>query len=241
MKTAAALLLALTAIAPAARAQDSLSFRAAQDLAAAGRTDSARVLLRRIVIENANSPWADDALLRLAQIAYAAGNPVLALDLASRLRTDYPGSELRTRAALWGGRAAFDAGEPRIACALLDSAMLETGADIEHANQVAFYRARCTGFAAAPAVPAGAPTADSAPAAPRAGFEVQVAAARSDADARRIARVFETAGHTVRVAHGADGFTRVRIGPFTTREEADAAARAARTLAGGAPFVVPVP
>jgi TolA-binding protein len=44
--------------------------------------------LRRIVVEYGNSPWADDALLQLSQIALTAGNPAAALDYATRLRGD---------------------------------------------------------------------------------------------------------------------------------------------------------
>lgn len=242
------MLLVMCCAAGTARAQDSAAVRAAQDLAATGRTDSARALLRRIAIERSNSPWADDALLQLVQLAWASGNAAQALDLANRLRSDYPGSELKSRAAFLGGRAAFDAGEPRVGCALLDSALIESGTDVEYANQIAFYRARCTGFATAPPAPA-APGVSSAPAAPstdtastpRPGFEVQVSATRSDQEARSIARRFESAGYAVRVARGEDGYTRVRIGPFRSREEAESAARAARIIVGGAPFVVPLP
>ncbi|HEY2805208.1 MAG TPA: SPOR domain-containing protein [Gemmatimonadales bacterium] len=124
--------------------------------------------LRRIVVEYGNSPWADDALLQLAQFSMSSGNPAQALDDALRLRSDYPGSDLRARAALWGGRAAFDVGEPRLACALLDSARAERASDVEFGNQVGFYQARCTSalLAAPPASPgAGARAPAATPAA----------------------------------------------------------------------------
>ncbi len=113
--------------------------------------DSAERDLRRVAIEYPTSRWADDALLQLAQIATAAGNPVSAFALAQRLRSDYPDSDLRPRAALWAGRAAFDLGDARSACALLDSARAGGAADVEFTNQVDFYRSRCTALPATPA------------------------------------------------------------------------------------------
>jgi TolA-binding protein len=148
-----------------AAAQDNPAIRAAVQLAADGRGDSARKIvaaelakarpggnayvealfwrgrlatsgdsaesdLRHVALDYSNSKWADAALLQLAQLAMAAGNPTAALQLAERLRGDYPGSSLRPRAALWGGRAAFDLGDPATACALLDTARAEAGGDI---------------------------------------------------------------------------------------------------------------
>ncbi len=207
----------------------------------AGSGDSAERDLRRVAIEYASSPWADDALLHLAQLALAAGNAAGAYDLAGRLRADYPGSELRSRAALWKGRAAFLTGETRAACALLDSARTEAGADVEFVNQVEFYRGRCAAISAAPPpTPAAAPP-DTTAADPRVSFEVQVAAARSEAAARAVADRLTRAGQRARIVAGEDGLRRVRLGPFATREEADQAAQAARRIAGGTPFVVRLP
>ena len=135
--------------------------------------DSAERDLRRIAIEYPTSRWADDAILQLAQLAMAAGNPVSAFALAERLRSDYPESDLRPRAAFWAGRAAFDLGDPRGGCALLNTARTEASADVEFVNQVAFYRGRCTAFVGAappaaqegqPAAPAAQPTAPQQPA-----------------------------------------------------------------------------
>ncbi|MGD0483954.1 MAG: SPOR domain-containing protein [Gemmatimonadales bacterium] len=128
--------------------------------------DSAERDLRRVAIEYPTSRWAVDALLQLAQLATAAGNPVSAFALAQRLRSDYPDSDLRPRAALWAGRAAFDLGDARGACALLDSARAEGAADVEFTNQVDFYRARCASLPAAPA-PGAAPQHPATGAPPR--------------------------------------------------------------------------
>ena len=280
---------------PRLQAQSSPTVRAAVQLAAEGRGDSARLLLdgqlarartgdstwietlywrarlapggelaerdlRRIAVEYGNSPWADDALLQLSQLALAGGNPAAALDYGARLRADYPGSELRARAALWSGRAAFDVGEPRTACALLDSARAEAAGDVEFTNQVLFYRGRCTETAlSSPPRPApprpdtarATPAHDSlidihrgtsAPSPPRVAgrFEVQVTAARTEAAARDIVRRLSSAGLRARIVAGG-GVHRVRLGPYRTAAAAASAAASARHAVGGKPFVVRLP
>jgi hypothetical protein len=274
-------------------AQDNPAIRAAVQLAAGGRGDSARQIvaaeltkarlgtpayvealfwrgrlatsgdsaesdLRHVALDYSNSKWADQALLQLAELAMAAGNPTSALQLAQRLRGDYPGSALRPRAALWGGRAAFDLGDPVAACALLDSARTEGGDDVEFVNQVAFYRGRCTAALLQPRAAndsAAPPVADTArraaaPAPAKADtgtpphppqFEVQAAATRSKAQALSIAHRVERSGERSRIVTGADGFLRVRAGPYVSRKEADAAVARLRRLLHGNPIVVSVP
>ena len=207
--------------------------------------DSAERDLRRIAIEYPTSRWADEALLQLAQLAMAAGNPASAFALAERLRSDYPESDLRMRAAFWAGRAAFDLGDPRAGCALLDTARTEAAADVEFANQVAFYRARCTAVASAapPAAQGGQPAAQQPAASPvparRAGdYTVQVAAVRTDDEERRVLQLLRRAGYEGRVVAGSNGFRRVRVGFYATDGEAQAAIAALRRVVGGRPFVV---
>ena len=283
-----------------ALAQDNPALRAAVQLAAEGRGDSARRIvaaelakarpgdpayvealywrgrlavsgdsaerdLRRVAIEYSNSHWADQALLQLSQLALAAGNSTGALQLAERLRGDYPTSGLRGAAALWAGRAAFEQGDPVAACALLDSARSEAPGDVEFLNQVAFYRGRCATVAAAPkpdtAPPSGqgdsaarpapapaapahpaapaAPRADSAPASRAPAFEVQVTATRSSRAAQATLDRLTRAGQHGRIVKGTDGILRVRAGPFQTEHEAATAAARLKTALGGHPFVVP--
>jgi SPOR domain len=227
-------------------------------LAASG--DSAERDFRRVAIEYSNSRWADEALLQLSELALAAGNGAGALQLAERLRNDYPTSPLRARAALWAGRAAFEVGDPVTACALLDSAAGEASADVEFVNQVAFYRSRCAGVLArlhadstTPAAPASAapdmarrPAAAPEPPAPvraaapppPSSFEVQVRATRSRRSADALLARLRQAGFKGRIVTGHDGLLRVRAGPFAGQHDADAAADRLRHLLGGHPFVV---
>jgi hypothetical protein len=213
--------------------------------------DSAEADLRRVALEFPASPWADDALLELSQLALAAGNPASAYEVALRLRADYPGSPLGPRAALWAARAAFDTGEPRHACALLDSARVEGAADVEFVNQVAFYRGRCTAALLAPppaaaAAPGAPPTTGGGGGTPAAsvqvapGWYVQVLASRRQGEAADVAQRLGSANLSAHVLAGEDGFHRVRVGPFASEAEAREAGVRARRLVGGEPFVVRV-
>ena len=285
MRRGVALAAVLLAGPAALRAQSTPVARSAVQLAAEGRSDSARVLLdaelarrpagdsswvealywrgrlaaagsaaerdlRRVAVEYSNSPWADDALLQLSQLALAGGNAAAALDYATRLRTDYPGSDLRARAALWAGRASFDVGETRAACALLDSAQAEAGNDVEFVNQVLFYRGRCTESALAPAAPApdihvtrdsvARPAPAPAPRPPAQSYGVQVVAARSQAAARDAIRRLGPLGRGARIVP-ASGIYRVRLGPYASAAIADSIAGLARRRVGGRPFVVKLP
>ena len=213
----------------------------------AGAGSAAERDLRRVAVEYSNSPWADDALLQLAQLALAGGNAAAALDYATRLRTDYPGSELRARAALWAGRASFDVGEMRAGCGLLDSARTEAGNDVEFTNQVDFYRGRCTEAALAPPAPApvlGVPrdsvTTPHAPRPTPPSYAVQVVAARSQAGARDVIRRLGSLGRGARIVP-ASGVYRVRLGPYASAAIADSIAGLARRRVGGRPFVVKLP
>jgi hypothetical protein len=186
------------------------------------------------------SPWADDALLELAQLALAAGNPSAGFDLAQRLRADYPGSDLRPRAALWAARAAFETGEPRTACRLLDSARTEAAGDVEFVNQVAWHQGRCAGVALAegPRPPAAT---DTPAAREAAGWYVQVYASRQAPDADGVVRRLASAELDARAVRGADGMHRVRLGPYASESAARDASERARRAVGGTPFLVREP
>lgn len=230
--------------------------------------DTAERDLRRVALEYSTSRWADDALLQLAQLAMTAGNPASAQALAERVRSDYPGSDLRAHAAYWAGRAALDMADVRVGCGYLDTARVEAAGDVEFQNQVAYYRGRCASLVSAP--PPGRPRApepaehaesvqptvtapvtpnrptqhdtaqpgETLPARAAEGIMVQVAAARSDSEARRVVELMTRAGQRARIVTGPRGYRRVRIGPFPTLREAEAAAREARRVVGGTPFVV---
>src|SRR5690242_5425148 len=135
--------------------------------------------LQRVVIEYGQSPWADDALLRLAQFYWAQGDPASAVQSVERLRRDYPNSPVEARADLIAAQAYFNLKDEASGCARLRDALTHAGDDVEFKNQLAFYLPRCP--TAAPPVVTGTGTpSDSAAAPPAAtGYAVQVLAVKS--------------------------------------------------------------
>ncbi len=227
-----------------------------------------RVALRRIVVDYAQSPWADDALLQLAQIDYATGNPEGALRQADQLVRDYPESPLRAVASLWGARAANDRRDPATGCRLADIGLALAGSDVELRNQLEFQRQRCRSLGAMQAEAGRAAAEDSAtraradsaarargqtpprgqppagrpaqPAARAAGYYVQLSAVGTQAAANTEVTRFQRAGHKPVVVRES-GLYKIRIGPWPTRAEAAQALAQARSRFGGRPFVVQVP
>lgn len=99
--------------------------------------------LQRVTVEYPLSSWADDALLRLAQLDFAAGNLQASARSLERLRLDYPSSPVYAEAAFWAGRAYFDLHNPAAACRWLSEGLARTGTDVELRNRLAYYEQRC--------------------------------------------------------------------------------------------------
>jgi hypothetical protein len=193
--------------------------------------DSALSAYRRVSIEYAQSPWADDALLRVATLSYAARDLGTVRRSTDRILLDYPGSDVRAAAAYFAARVRIDEGAAAEACPYLQQAVDEAGADLELANRARFYLQRCR--SAAP------PPADTArPAATaRAVYAVQTAAVATAAAADDEMRRLAAAGFQPRVVREA-GLFKVRVGEFATRPEAQTAQADIRRKVGGQPFVV---
>lgn len=104
--------------------------------------------LQRVAVEYPLSPWADDALLLLAESDYAGGNlPGTARDL-ERIRKDFPASPILPKAAVWAARTYFDMGNQRAACSWL-AAGLHARSDAETRTQLRFQAQRCGALIAA--------------------------------------------------------------------------------------------
>jgi hypothetical protein len=121
--------------------------------------------LQRVAVEYAYSSWADDALLRLAQLDYASANFEGAARDLERIRLDYPSSPIYATAALWAGRTYFDLRNPPAACRWLGEGLARVGDDIELRNQLAYYQQRCA-LASADTTRRDTARADSAGASP---------------------------------------------------------------------------
>jgi cell division septation protein DedD len=215
-----------------------------------------RMALRRVILEFAQSIWADDALLLLAQVEYANGNPGATVQQIARLLSDYPSAPARAVGAFWGARAAADMSDGATACRFAEIGLAAPNDDVELRNQLEFQKQRCLALVArAPdSVPpsdvargdtAGArrpspppPTATpSAPAAVTRGFRVQVVAAPSQAAADQAATALRAANYRAEIVKEG-GFFKVRTQPFATRAQAQAALREIQRRLGGRPFIV---
>jgi sporulation related protein/tetratricopeptide repeat protein len=217
----------------------------------AGDAATMRRDLTRITAEYPYSSWTDDALLRLAQLDYAAGDLDAATRDLERIRLDFPDSPLIPSAALWAARSYFDRNNPRAACDWLDRGLARTGTDVELRNQLQFYQQRCgPTLAAMDSAQADsarrAATADSAAradsiakaaAAAKPKFRIQIAAVNTQAKADSVARKLKAAGYEPVVVKE-KGLLKVRVGGYQTRAEAAAALPKVRTKLGGKPFVV---
>jgi hypothetical protein len=200
--------------------------------------------LNRIVVEYGSSAWADDALLLLTQLYYAQHDPAKTIDAAERLNRDYPDSPLRSRANFSAARAYFELKNETRGCELIQQSLdgADSSADVEFRNQVSFYAARCsqtsTSTTTAPA--------DTSKATPPAGgsargYSVQVLAVKSAAQVDDMLTRLKVMGFDARVVRDSTGYFKVRVGPYTTREEAARTQQRLKTRVGGQPFVVEEP
>lgn len=209
-----------------------------------------RLYLRRVAVEYGASPWADNALLQLAQLDFASGNTEGALRSVERIMADFPGSDVAAEAAFWGARAAFDRNDPRRACAWLATGIASAGTDIELRNRLEFLNLRCQGPfpdsttpPPAPPPPAPAPSPPAPTPRPAAGpaWHVQVAALTERAAIDRIVEALRQMGYEPSVVPGPGGLQKVRAGRFSTRALAQSEVARLRTRFGGQPFVVSDP
>jgi hypothetical protein len=218
-----------------------------------------RVALRRVILEFAQSFWADDALLLLGQVEYANGNPGATVQQISRLLSDYPATALKALGAFWGARAAADMSDGVVACRFVEIGLAAPNEDIELRNQLEFQKLRCTALVSkrtdsakvveperkdtAKAAPSTPPPAIPTPPPPPSrgvakGFRVQIIAAPSQATADQTAAVLRQARYQVVIVKEG-GFFKVRTEAFTTRAEAQAALAKIKARMGGQPFIVP--
>ena len=210
--------------------------------------------LQRVVVEYGWSPWAANALMRLAQLAYTQGDPASAIQSVQRLRRDYPDSPVKPRADFWGAKADFDLRNETEGCELIREALAGAGTDVEFKNQVSFYAARC-GATPAPTPTASAPPAAPTPAAPtspprdtspatsgKTTYAVQVLAVKSAADVDALLTRLKVMGYEGHVVpRDSTGLIKVRVGRYATRPEALRAQSQLKARLGGQPFVVTEP
>jgi hypothetical protein len=216
-------------------------------LVAANEQDR-RLYLRRVAIEHSTSPWADNALLELAQLEYATGNIEGTVRLVDQLLSDFPASDVTAEAAFWGARAAFDRNDGTRACAWLSTGVVTAATDVELRNRLEFLNLRCQGPVAesgTPAPPAPAPAPPPPPPTTRStagpAWYVQVAALGDRVAIDRTVESLRQMGYEPVVLPGPGALQRVVAGRFSTRALAQAEVARVRSRFGGQPFVISVP
>lgn len=211
--------------------------------------DRARFDYLRVANEYATTVRAEDALLRLAQIANDAGDRIAAKKYLDRMTVEHADGRLRAQGAYWTGRVLLADGATIPACAALTQAKATVSSgDVELANQINYYLQPCmraTQQAEAKrsdsvvrADSAARPDSVSRAAPP--AWSVQVAAYSTKEDADHLAARLKSRGYTARVT--TDKPYRVRIGHFSSRAGAAAVAgrlRAAKMTAMVVPAETP--
>jgi cell division septation protein DedD len=114
--------------------------------------DDVRRQLQRVIVEYPFSPWAEPAMIALAQLDYANGDPAATGRTLEKFRTDHATSSLYTVAALWGARAGFDVNDPRAACQWVSEGLARAGDNAQVRAELVALARRCSP-AAAPAAP----------------------------------------------------------------------------------------
>jgi cell division protein FtsN len=149
-----------------------------------------------VIVEYALSPYADDALLALAELEQARGDRAAAYQHLQRFVREHPMGPARARAGLAAARLAFEQRDVARGCAMIADARASAGStEVELLNQIDYQGARCpaaSASATATAVPAtatpavrssGSPTS-AASASPRTSSSGQTAST-TPASARR--------------------------------------------------------
>src|SRR3954468_6302920 len=99
---------------------------------------------RRVIVEYPLSPYADDALLSLAELEQARGDRAAAYQHLQRFVREHPMGLARARAGLAAARLAFEQRDVKGVCAMIADARLSAGSsDVELRNQIDYHGARC--------------------------------------------------------------------------------------------------
>lgn len=109
---------------------------------------------RRVIVEYPLSPYADDALLSLAELEQARGDRAAAYQHLQRFVREHPMGPARARAGLAAARLAFEQRDVARGCAMIADARLSAGStDVELRNQIDYHGARCPAATATATVP----------------------------------------------------------------------------------------
>lgn len=154
---------------------------------------------RRLVVEYPGGPYSAEALFRLAQGAWEAGDSVDAARQVARLGREYPGSRFRTDAERWLAAAGSPPPPP-----VVDTAQAPATADTTAAPP-----ATVSGVSPLPPERTDTVTGVSA------RYAVQLGAFSTDERARTVQRKAQDAGFEARLVHlPGSRLVHVRVGTF---------------------------
>ncbi|HEX5819476.1 MAG TPA: SPOR domain-containing protein [Gemmatimonadales bacterium] len=105
--------------------------------------DDARQRLQRVVSEYPLSTWADDAVVRLAQLEYANGDPAAAARQLEKFHGDYAASPLFPTAAVWAGRSLLRAKDSLAGCRWVSEGLGRVGQDAATRRELAKLATAC--------------------------------------------------------------------------------------------------
>ena len=186
---------------------------------------------RRVIVEYPLSPYADDALLSLAELEQARGDRAAAYQHLQRFVREHPMGPARARAGLAAARLAFEQRDQTRGCAMIADARLSAGSDVELRNQIDYHGGRCPRTTAATTPPAAAPTT------PNAGATSAGGSGTAGASASRPAASPSTRAPTTAAV---ERTTQSRVAASTTAPRADTApARTPATATPPPPSPVP--
>ena len=189
---------------------------------------------RRVIVEYPLSPYADDALLSLAELEQARGDRAAAYQHLQRFVREHPMGPARARAGLAAARLAFEQRDLTRGCAMIADARLSAGRDVELRNQIDYHGSRCPA-AAASAPPATATTTPSTrpPATPPTRTEqpsapARIAAPRPDTGRSRTTTSEVTvppATESATMPAAPRGIWTIQLAAYNTRQDAEALVR----------------
>ena len=189
---------------------------------------------QKVAVEYPNSPWADDALLRLAQMDFAARNYPGTVRGAEQIRGNDPSSPLIPAAAYWAARAEFEQGRTAEGCAWITRGLASESTDVEAKNRLEFLQGRCV-----PGANDSGSAAPLPPAQPATGpWGVQVAVGSSQASANSVLADLKAMGLTGTAVQESGNLYKVRVTGLASRAAADSAVVRIKAKLGGSPFVL---
>jgi cell division septation protein DedD len=185
---------------------------------------------RRVIVEYPLSPYADDALLSLAELEQARGDRAAAYQHLQRFVREHPMGPARARAGLAAARLAFEQRDVTRGCAMIADARLSAGSDVELRNQIDYHGSRCpTATTSTPAPPSTRPsTTTAAERSAPSGVSTGAVAPRSDAGAAGTTATvapLEPGPEPVTKAPPPRGIWTIQLAAYNTRPDAEALVR----------------